>query len=35
MAVTALLILDGFGIGGYDPYSNALLSSGTPNIARL
>ena len=35
MAVTALLILDGFGIGGNDPKSNAILAAGTPNIDRL
>ena len=35
MAVTALLILDGFGIGGSDPKSNAILAAGTPNIDRL
>ena len=28
MAVTALLILDGFGIGGNDPKSNAILAAG-------
>ena len=35
MALTALLILDGFGIGGSDPKSNAILAAGTPNIDRL
>jgi len=35
MATTALLILDGFGNGGNDPVSNAILSQGTPNIDAL
>lgn len=35
MAVTALLILDGFGIGKPDPSTNAILAQGTPNIDRL
>ena len=34
MAVTALLILDGFGIGGSDPKSNAILAAGTPQNQR-
>ena len=35
MRTTALLILDGFGIGGNDPKSNAILAAGTPNIDKL
>ena len=35
MATTALLILDGFGIGKDDPKSNAILAQGTPNIDAL
>ncbi|MGI6240276.1 MAG: 2,3-bisphosphoglycerate-independent phosphoglycerate mutase, partial [Christensenellales bacterium] len=35
MAVTALLILDGFGIGTDDPKCNAIRAQGTPNIDRL
>lgn len=35
MSTTALLILDGFGIGKNDPASNAILSQGTPNIDAL
>ena len=35
MATCALLILDGFGVGGNDPKSNAILAAGTPNIDRL
>ena len=35
MSTTALLILDGFGIGKADPTSNAILAQGTPNIDRL
>ena len=35
MATTALLILDGFGIGQPDPKSNAIYAQGTPNIDRL
>ena len=35
MAVTALLILDGFGIGKNDPASNAIVAAGTPNIDAL
>ena len=35
MATTALLILDGFGIGSSDPKSNAILAQGTPNIDAL
>ena len=35
MATTALLILDGFGIGKNDPESNAILAQGTPNIDAL
>ncbi len=35
MAVTALLILDGFGIGKDDPKSNAIVAAGTPNIDAL
>ena len=35
MATTALLILDGFGIGSSDTNSNAILAQGTPNIDAL
>ena len=35
MSTTALLILDGFGIGKNDPKSNAIIAQGTPNIDRL
>ena len=35
MSTTALLILDGFGIGSNDPKSNAILAQGTPNIDAL
>ena len=35
MATTALLILDGFGIGKPDPKSNAIYVQGTPNIDAL
>ncbi len=35
MAVTALLILDGFGIGKPDPATNAILAQGTPHIDAL
>ncbi|MBQ3079312.1 MAG: 2,3-bisphosphoglycerate-independent phosphoglycerate mutase [Clostridia bacterium] len=35
MATTALIIMDGFGIGGNDPVTNAILSQGTPNLDRL
>ena len=35
MSTTALLILDGFGIGSSDPKSNAILAQGTPNIDAL
>ena len=35
MATTALLILDGFGIGEQNPESNAILAQGTPNIDAL
>jgi len=35
MSTTALLILDGFGIGSSDPASNAILAQGTPNIDAL
>lgn len=35
MSTTALLILDGFGIGKADPKSNAILAQGTPNIDAL
>ena len=35
MSTTALLILDGFGIGKNDPKSNAIVAQGTPNIDRL
>ena len=35
MATTALLILDGFGIGNPDPKSNAIYAQGTPNLDRL
>jgi len=35
MSTTALLILDGFGIGNSDLNSNAILAQGTPNIDAL
>ena len=35
MATTALIIMDGFGIGSADPASNAILAQGTPNLDRL
>lgn len=35
MPTTALLILDGFGIGSANPASNAILAQGTPNIDAL
>ena len=35
MSTTALLILDGFGIGENDLNSNAILAQGTPNIDAL
>ena len=35
MSTTALLILDGFGIGENDLSSNAILAQGTPNIDAL
>ena len=35
MAVNALLILDGFGIGNDDLKSNAIKAQGTPNIDKL
>ena len=35
MGTTALLILDGFGIGNDDVKSNAILAQGTPNIDAL
>ena len=35
MSTTALLILDGFGIGKDDPKSNAILAQGTPNLDKL
>jgi 2,3-bisphosphoglycerate-independent phosphoglycerate mutase len=35
MGVTALLILDGFGIGKEDPSTNAILAQGTPHIDAL
>ena len=35
MATTALLIMDGFGIGSNDPSTNAILAQGTPNLDRL
>ena len=35
MSTTALLILDGFGIGEKDPESNAIYAAGTPNIDAL
>ena len=35
MSTTALLILDGFGIGNNDLQSNAILAQGTPNIDAL
>ena len=34
MSTTALIILDGFGNGGNDVASNAILAAGTPNIDR-
>ena len=34
MSTTALIILDGFGNGGSNPASNAILAAGTPNIDR-
>ena len=34
MSTTALIILDGFGNGGNNPASNAILAAGTPNIDR-
>ena len=35
MATYALVIMDGFGNGGNDPKSNAILAQGTPNIDAL
>ena len=35
MATYALVIMDGFGNGGNDPKSNAILAQGTPNLDRL
>ena len=35
MSTTALLILDGFGIGEKDPKSNAIYAAGTPHIDAL
>ena len=35
MSTTALLILDGFGIGKNDPESNAIVAAGTPVIDGL
>ena len=35
MATTALLILDGFGIGKPDPKSNAIYAQGTPHLDAL
>ena len=35
MATTALIIMDGFGIGSADPATNAILAQGTPNLDRL
>jgi len=35
MPTTALIIMDGFGIGGKDAASNAILAQGTPNIDRF
>ena len=35
MSTTALLILDGFGIGKNDPKSNAIVAAGTPVIDGL
>ncbi len=35
MSTTALLILDGFGIGENDPKSNAIVAAGTPHIDAL
>ena len=35
MATTALIIMDGFGNGGSDPASNAILAQGTPNLDAL
>ena len=32
MATYALVIMDGFGNGGNDPKSNAILAQGTPNL---
>ena len=34
MAVTALIIMDGFGIGRPDPKSNAIYAANTPNLDR-
>ena len=35
MGATALLILDGFGIGENDPKSNAIVAAGTPVLDKL
>ena len=35
MSVTALLIMDGFGIGKPDPESNAIYAQGTPHLDKL
>jgi len=35
MATTALIIMDGFGNGGNDVASNAILAQGTPNLDAL
>ena len=35
MSTTALIIMDGFGIGANDPVSNAILAQGTPNLDRF
>ena len=35
MATYALVIMDGFGNGGNDPKSNAIIAQGTPNLDRL
>ena len=34
MAVTALIIMDGFGNGRPDPKSNAIYAANTPNLDR-
>ena len=35
MSTTALIILDGFGIGENDPKKNAIVAAKTPNLRRL